>query len=108
MARGGTGSVRGGSGSVRGGSGLARGGSELVRGGSGLIRGRGECISLRDVGATVFTRHLGAGTVVTKPSMAPPRPESATTSSATRRGGSTGTAGRYSHVKSSGYGPRQT
>ncbi|OXG27813.1 hypothetical protein C367_02490 [Cryptococcus neoformans Ze90-1] len=90
LARGGSGSVRGGSGSVRGGSGLARGGSELVRGGSGLIRGR------------------GAGTVVTKPSMAPPRPESATTSSATRRGGSTGTAGRYSHVKSSGYGPRQT
>ncbi|OWT39700.1 hypothetical protein C362_02190 [Cryptococcus neoformans Bt1] len=90
LSRGGSRLARGGSGSVRGGSGLARGGSELVRGGSGLIRGR------------------GAGTVVTKPSVAPPRPESATTSSTTRRGGSTGTVGRYSHVKSSGYGPRQT
>lgn len=80
----------------------------MARGGSGLTRGRGECFSLRDVGATVFTRHPGVGTNVTKPSVAPPRPESATASSAARRGGSTGTTGKYSHVKSSGYGPRQT
>ncbi|AAW43232.1 hypothetical protein CNBD0920 [Cryptococcus deneoformans B-3501A] len=82
--------ARGGSGLARGESGLARGGSGLARGGSGLTRGR------------------GVGTSVTKPSVAPPRPESATASSAARRGGSTGTTGKYSHVKSSGYGPRQT
>lgn len=56
----------------------------------------------------VFTHYLGVGTGVTRPSTAPPRPESTTASSVARRGGSTAATGKYSHVKSSGYGPRQT
>ncbi|KAE8540357.1 hypothetical protein D1P53_003302 [Cryptococcus gattii VGV] len=98
MARGSSRLVRGGSVSVRGGSGSVRGESGSVRGGNGLARG----------GGSGLTRGRGVGTGVTRPSTAPPRPESTTTSSVARRGGSTGATGKYSHVKSSGYGPRQT
>ncbi|WVQ91724.1 hypothetical protein IAS59_005527 [Cryptococcus gattii] len=98
LVRGGSVSVRGGSVSVRGGSGSVRGESGSVRGGNGLARG----------GGSGLTRGRGVGTGVTRPSTAPPRPESTTASSVARRGGSTGATGKYSHVKSSGYGPRQT
>ncbi|WWD22005.1 hypothetical protein CI109_106493 [Kwoniella shandongensis] len=82
--------------------------SEAPSSGRGRGRGRGG-IGASTMGGTRGGVTRGRGTGIPRPSMAAPRPTSA---GATRRGTTTGTTsggglgGQYSHVKSSGYGPR--